>query len=151
MHWFNCNLNQLQTSRTFHRLTSHLTSPASPSPSFFPSQKNWKVQPHLQTQTFPMNDMNVQTCARDVLPNCREGSPYVFQLRKPLVFEPVELSNHVLYCNQQNWCCWRNRLWHQRRDVPCKVWVEMEVELGLDDKMLKIRKKSALESDVPLR
>ena len=36
---------------------------------------------------------------------------------------------------------------YQRRDVPCKVWVEVVpvLELGLDYKMLKIRKKSAVE------
>ena len=77
------------------------SSPSHENPPSLPLQK-MKVQPQLQTQTCSVCGKNVQTCARDVLPSCREGSPYVFQLQKPLVFEPAELSNHVLFYNHQH-------------------------------------------------
>ena len=80
---------------------------------------------------FSVHQLYLPTCAKYVLPSCREGSPYVCLLQIFQVFQPV-----VLYTGEQcrspvGLCCWRNRWWHRHQDVLCKVLAEEALELNL--------------------
>ena len=71
------------------------------------------------------------TCAKHVLPSCREGSPYVYLLQIFQVFQPVVLYIGEQYCSPVGLYCWRNRWWHRHQDVLYRVLAEEALELGL--------------------
>ena len=49
--------------------------------------------------------LHLPTCAKYVLPSCREGSPYVFLLQIFEVFQPVVLYTDEHFCSPVRLCC----------------------------------------------